>query len=142
MKTTLDFEKIAVGTEIPMLVKHPSSQQLVMWAGASGDYNPIHYDNVFAVSRGLPGVVVHGQLSTAFLCQMLSDWYGKRSYLKKIKVSYKGMNYPGDTLTCRGVIRDKSADGEKTLTVDIWVENEKGEQTVTGTAIIGITQTG
>jgi acyl dehydratase len=140
MKTDFSFAEIAPGMEIPPLVKQPTTKQLVMWAGASGDYNPIHYDRDFAISRGLSGVVVHGQLSTAFLCQMLSDWYNTKGYLKKLNVSYKGLNFPGDTLTCRGVIRDKSADGGSTLSIDIWVENEKGEKTVTGTAVIRIIQ--
>ena len=135
MKTQPTFSKIEVGAEIPALVKRPTTQQLVMWAGASGDYNPIHYDTAFALSRGLPGVVVHGQLSTAFLCQVLSDWYGQKGSLKKINVSYKGLSFPGDTLTCRGIVKDKSA-ADNLVTLDIWVENQKGEKTVTGTAVV------
>ena len=65
-----DFETLCAGQEIPSLLKTPTPQQLVMWAGASGDYNPIHYDKDFALSKNLPGVVVHGQLVTAFLAQM------------------------------------------------------------------------
>jgi acyl dehydratase len=130
------FEKIEVDSEIPSLVKRPTKQQLVMWAGASGDYNPIHYDKDFALSRGLPGVVVHGQLSTAFICQMLSDWYGKKGGLKKLNVSYKGLNLPGDTLTCHGVVKDKSQAGENLVTLDVWVENPRSEKTVAGTAIV------
>ena len=134
MKTP-EFESIGIGAEIPSLVKRPTTQQLVMWAGASGDYNPIHYDAGFAASRGLNGVVVHGQLTTAFLCQMLSDWYGKKGNLRKLNVSYKGFNLPGDTLTCRGTVKDKSVP-EKLVTLDIWVENQRGEKTVTGTAVV------
>jgi len=136
MNPQLSFDKIEPGVDIPSLVKHPTTQQLVMWAGASGDYNPIHYDTDFAISRGLRGVVMHGQLGTAFLCQMLSNWYGKRGSLKKLNVSYKGFNYPGDTLTCRGIVKDKSMVGENLVTLDIWVENQRGEKTVVGMAII------
>jgi len=132
------FEKIEVGSEIPSLVKCPTTQQLVMWTRASGDYNPIHYDKDFALSRGLPGVVVHGQLSTAFICQMLSDWYGKNGSLKKLNVSYKGLSFPADTLTCRGVVKDKSSAGEL-ITLDVWVENQRGEKTVVGMATVSLT---
>jgi acyl dehydratase len=128
-----ELSTLRVGTEIPSLVKHPTTQQLVMWAGASGDYNPIHYDKDFALSRGLTGVVMHGQLGTAFLCQMLSDWYGAKGSLKKINVSYKSFSYPGDTLACRGTVKEVV---DNTVTLDIWVENQKGEKTVTGTAIV------
>jgi acyl dehydratase len=137
MSAQLNLAKIEPGMEIPSLVKYPTTQQLAMWAGASGDFNPIHYDRDFALSRGLLGVVVHGQLSTAFLCQMLSDWYGKKGSLKKINVSYKGLSYPGDTLTCRGVVKEKSA-ADNLVTLDIWVENQKGEKTVVGTAIVSL----
>jgi acyl dehydratase len=140
MKSGFRFDEITPGMEIPRLIKQPATKQLVMWAGASGDYNPIHYDREFAVSRGLPGVVVHGQLSTAFLCQMLSDWYGEKGKLKKLNVSYKGLNFPGDQLTCRGIVRDTSADHGKILSLEIWVENPKGEKTVTGSASVEIIQ--
>ena len=134
MSNQMDLDKIAVGDEIPSLEKHPTEQQLVMWAGASGDYNPIHYDKDFALARGLPGVVVHGQLSTAFICQMLSDWYGKKGSLAKLNVSYKGLNFPGDTLVCRGIVREKVGDG--LIALDVRVENQRGEKTVTGTAVV------
>ena len=134
MTIQIDFDNIAVGDEIPSLVKHPTSQQLVRWAGASGDYNPIHYDKDFAISRGLSGVVVHGQLSTAFICQMLTDWCGNKGTLKKLNVSYKGLSFPGDTLTCRGTVREKLEVG--LLVLDVWVENQQSEKTVIGTAVV------
>jgi acyl dehydratase len=137
MNPQVSFEKIEVGAEIPPLVKKPATQQLVMWAGASGDFNPIHYDRDFAASRGLSCVVVHGQLTTAFLCQMLSDWYGKRGNLKKLSVSYKGFNLPGDTLTCRGMVKAKS-EADNLVTLEIWVENQRGEKTVAGTAVVSL----
>jgi acyl dehydratase len=134
MKNKINFDKIAVGEEIPSLEKHPTTRQLVMWAGASGDYNPIHYDREFALSRSLTGVVVHGQLSTAFICQMLSDWYGQKGTLKKLNVTYKGLNFPGDTLVCHGTIREKSDDG--IVALDVRVENQRGEKTVVGSALV------
>jgi acyl dehydratase len=130
---TLNFADIALGEEIPALVKRPDTMQLVRWAGASGDYNPIHYDKDYAVGRGLPGVIVHGQLTTAYLGQMLTDWLGQSGDIKKLSVSYKGMNQPGGAITCRGVVRQKSVEGTL-VTLDIWAENEKGEKTVTGMA--------
>jgi acyl dehydratase len=84
----------------------------------------------------LSGVVVHGQLAMAFLCQMLSDWYGEKGSLKKLNVSYKGLNFPGDTLTCHGVVTDKSVADENLVSLNIWVENQKGEKTVTGVASV------
>lgn len=131
------YEDVEPGAEIPSLAKQPTTQQLVMWAGASGDYNPIHYDKDLAQARGLPGVIVHGQLVAAFLVQMLCDWMGPEGSLKKLSVSYKGLNFPGDTLTCRGVVKDKSEDeGHQLVTLDVWAENQRGEKTVVGAAVV------
>jgi hypothetical protein len=69
MNKQLYFEDVISGTDIPLLVKQPDTMQLVMWAGASGDYNPIHYDKDYAVAHDLPGVIVHGQLAACFLME-------------------------------------------------------------------------
>ena len=81
MRQQLYYEDIEAGTEIGPLVKQPDTRQLVMWAGASSDYNPIHYDKDFAQSRGLPGVIVHGQLVCSFLGQLITDWIGEQGGL-------------------------------------------------------------
>jgi len=60
------YGDVEVGAEVPALVKHPTTMQLVKWAGASGDYLQIHYDKDFAQSQGLPGVIVHGWLAGAY----------------------------------------------------------------------------
>ena len=137
MAGQLYFEDVEVGSAITPLVKQPTTRQLVMWAGASGDYNPIHYDRDFAQGRGLPGVVVQGQLVGTFLGQMVTDWIGEQGVLKKLNCSYKGMNYPGETITCRGKINRKYVEGDKhCLECVIWAENSSSEKTVTGTATI------
>ena len=118
MSKLLSFHSIQAGAEIPALLKHPTTRQLVMWAGASGDYNPIHYDKDFAQGRGLPGVIVHGQLVLAFLGQMVTDWLGGRGCLKKLSVSYKGMNLPGDAITCRGAGASVAGDEPRSTEVD------------------------
>ena len=139
MDKKLFYENIAVGSEITPLVKQPTTRQLVMWAGASGDYNPIHYDKDFALKRGLPSVVVHGQLAGCFLGQMLTDWLGEEGGLKKLSLNYKGMNFPGEALTCKGTVAKKYVEDEQHLVVlSIWAENPRGEKTVSGTAIVSL----
>ncbi|MCL2281154.1 MAG: acyl dehydratase [Dehalococcoidia bacterium] len=133
--SALKLTDVKAGQEIPALMKRVTMRQLVMWAGASGDYNPIHYDSKFAASRGLSNVVAHGQLITSFLCQMLSDWYGDAGCLKKLDVSYKGFNYPSDTLICRGLIKEVFP-CECSVALEIWVENQRNEKTVSGRAVI------
>lgn len=139
MNKQIYYEDVAVGDEIPALHKKPTTRQLVMWAGASGDYNPIHYDKDFALSRNLPGVVVHGQYAGCFLGQMITDWIGQEGVVQKLNIAYKGMNLPGNSLTCKGAVAKMSAEeGNTRVTVDLWVENPEGEKTLTGTAIVAL----
>ena len=143
MNRQLFYEDITEGEDITPLVKQPTTTQLVMWAGASGDYNPIHYDKDYALKQGLPGVIVHGQLAGAFLGQMLTDWIGDKGCLKRLSLSYKGMNLPGETLTCKGKVNKKYVEnGEHYVVCSIWAENMKGEKTVSGRAIIIIPSRG
>ena len=137
MTEQLYYEDVAIDTEITPLVKQPTTRQLVMWAGAVGDYFPIHYDKDFAQSRGLSGVIVHGQLTGAFLGQLMTDWIGAQGSLRKLNCSYKGMNYPGETLTCKGKVVEKYIEDEHHyVECDLWVENPKGEKTASGRATV------
>lgn len=139
MAEQLYYEDVALESEIPPLTKRPTTRQLVMWAGASGDYYAIHYDKDFAQSKGLPGVIVHGQLVAAFLGQLITDWIGEKGILKKFSCSYKGMNLPNETLTCRGKVSKKYIEnGEHRIECQVWAENDKSEKTVTGKAIIAL----
>ena len=76
MSTQPYLDDAAVGTELPALVKEPTTRQLVMYAGASGDFYEIHYDKDFAAEQGLPGVILHGALKSAYLGQLVTDWVG------------------------------------------------------------------
>ena len=133
--SAFNLDEVEVGQEIPSLVKHVTVRQLEMWSDVSGDYNPIHYDSDFAISCGLPGVVAHGQLVTAFLCQMLSGWHGAAGRLRKLDVAYKGLNFVGDILTCRGFVKEVLS-AESSIMLEIWVENQQGEKTVSGSAVV------
>ena len=137
MAEQLYYEDVNIGDEIAPLVKQPTTRQLVMWAGAVGDYLPIHYDKDIAQSRGLSGVIVHGQLVGAFLGQLMTDWIGERGALRKLSCSYKGMNYPGEAVTCRGKVTKKFVqDGQHYVECSLWAENSEGEKTASGTATI------
>jgi acyl dehydratase len=137
MSEQLYYEDLVVGSEITPLVKQPTTRQLVMWAGASGDYYPIHYDKDFAQSKGLPGVIVHGQLIGCFLGQLMTDWIGEQGSLRKLTCSYKSVNFPGEALMCKGNVNKKYIeDGEHYIECNLWVENTKGEKTISGKALV------
>jgi acyl dehydratase len=131
------YQDVKKGEEVTPLVKVPTTRQLVMWAGASGDYLPIHYDQEYARSRGLEGVIVHGQLVGTFLGQLVTDWVGEKGWLRSLSCSYKGMNYPGETITLRGKVTGKSIKkGEHLVECSLWAEDPKGERTASGTALV------
>ena len=125
--------------ELPSLVKHPTTRQLVKYAGASGDFYEIHYDTAFAQGTGLPGVIIHGALKGAFLGQLVTDWIGEYGSLKRLSCQYRGMDVPGDVLTCKGrVLRKYREGGEPLVECNIWLENAKVEITTPGTAIVAL----
>ena len=133
------FDEIQVGDELPLLVKRPSTKELVMYAGASGDFYQIHYDLKFAKAEGLPGVIIHGALKNAYLGQLVTDWMGDEGVLRQLSIRYRGMDVPGDTLTCRGRVTEKTDNGgEHLVRCDLSLENGKGEKTTTGEAVVSL----
>ena len=124
---------LTVGAEIPELVKHPTTRQLVQYAGAQGDFYEIHYDQEFARSVALPGVILHGLLKAAFLGQVITDWLGDRGVLKTFEVSYRGIDVPGRPYRCRG--RIAKVDG-RSVELDVWGEDPTGNRTTVGSATV------
>jgi acyl dehydratase len=133
------FEDVEVGGEIPQLQKHPDTRQLVMYAGASDDYVQIHYDKDIAAAAGHRTVIVHGALKSAFIAQMLTDWIGAAGRLVALEVTYRGIDYPGDTLTCRGRVTAKRQEGDRNLVdCEVWLENGAGQVTTPGKATVAV----
>ena len=131
------WEDVSKGMELPPLVKHPSTQQLVRYAGASGDYNRIHYDKDFALGARLDGVIIHGALKNAFLGQFMTEWMGPLGALKRLACQYRGMDFPGNTVTAKGrVLRTYKAEGENLVDCEIWLENDEGQRTTPGSATV------
>jgi acyl dehydratase len=130
------FEDVKEGAELPTLVKHPTPQQLVKWAAASGDFYEIHYNKDFALSTGLPGIIVHGDLSTSFLVQLITDWVGELGTFKKISTQYRALTFPDEDLLCKGVVTKKYTEAnEHYVECDVWAENPRGQKCTLGTAL-------
>lgn len=137
MSKQVYWEDVQEGREIPPLVKQPTTRQLVMYAGASGDFYEIHYDKDFAQSAGLPSVIVHGALKNAFLAQVVTDWMGEWGTLRKLGCQYRGMDVPGDTLSCGGKVTRKYVDnGRHLVDLELWIVNSKGQNTTPGWATV------
>ena len=103
----INLAEVDKGTDVPELEKGPITEiDLVRYAGASGDFNPIHVVPRVAQFVGLDGVIVHGMLIMAYAGQMLTDWAGVGS-VQRLKVRFSGMTKPGDVVICRGRITNK-----------------------------------
>jgi acyl dehydratase len=135
----LYFDDVAVGTESPPLVKGPLQQiQLTCYAGASGDFNPIHQDEEFARAAGMGGVFAHGMLSMGFVAQALTDWAGPGS-VRKLGVRFTALVRLKDTVTCQARVLAKTAQDDRHLVeVEVWAANQRGERVVTGRATLAL----
>jgi acyl dehydratase len=131
------YEDVEVGTTIGPLEKDPTTQQLVKYAGASGDFYQIHYDKDFALKNNLPGVIIHGALKNAFLGHLMTDFAGELGWLRKLSVQYRGMDQPTAKVTCKGRVSRKYIEGgDHLVDCEIWLENAKGEKTTPGSATV------
>jgi len=133
----LYFEGIRVGDELPALAKAPIDRvQLSRYAGASGDFNPVHVDEVYAKSVGMPSVYAPGMLIMGMLGQLISDW-ARGGQLRRYHVRFIKMVWPGDTVVCKGRVSDRHGEGGRYFVeVDLWAENQKGELVMKGSSAI------
>ncbi len=133
----LYFENIRVGDELPALAKAPIDRvQLSRYAGASGDYNPVHVDEVYAKSVGMPSVYAPGMLVMGMLGQLISDW-ARGGQLRRYHVRFIKMVWPGDTVVCKGRVSDRHGEGGRYFVeVDLWAENQRGELVMKGHSVV------
>lgn len=125
------FEDVNVGDEIPRLVKEPVTEvQLVKYAGASGDFNPLHTVDATARLAGFDGVIAHGMLVMGFVAQALTAWLPNRC-LKKLKVRFTAVTKPGDIITVTGRITAKKPE-ENLIAGEIRAADQRGEVKIKG----------
>ena len=137
------WDDVEVGMRIPDLHKQATTQQLVRYAGASGDFYQIHYDKDFAQATGLPERIVHGALKHAFLGRMLHEWVAPGGSVKRVACQYRGMDLVNTDVVCKAVVAAKrSEDGQNLVDLEVWTETSSGEQTTPGTATVALPSRG
>jgi acyl dehydratase len=127
---------LSVGdTREMVLVDDLTRTQIVQYAGASGDYNPLHTDEKFATeAAGYPGVFAHGMLTMGMTGRLLTDWMGD-GRLTKYGVRFSKQVWPGDTLTATAIVEGiREEDGEWFADVSVETVNQNGEPVVRGSA--------
>lgn len=131
------FEDVDVGYELPELTLTPDTRQLVMYAGASGDFVPIHYDKDVALRAGHDRVIIHGALKSAWMAQLVTRWIGQSGWMREFSVQYRGIDYPGEKKTCTGRVTGKRVEAEAGLIeLELSLADASGTVTTTGAAIV------
>jgi acyl dehydratase len=125
---------IAVGEERTQEFPPLTRTMFVRYAGASGDFNPMHHDDTIATQVGNPSVFGHGMLSMGLAARVVKDWFGPES-LRRLQVRFAKQVWPGDVLTCHAIVTGtREVDGEHLVDLDLTVENQNGDKAITGAA--------
>lgn len=120
------FGEIEIGDEMPPLVKNPVTEvQLVKYAGASGDFNPLHTVDSVAKAAGFGGVIAHGMLVMGFVSQAVTGWIPNR-FLRRLKVRFTAVTRPGDVITVTGRVTKKQVT-DNLIVGEVQAVDQKGE---------------
>ncbi len=133
------FASVNVGDVIPALTKDEITRTtLSLFAGASGDHNPIHIDIDFARKAGMKDVFAHGMLSMAYLAQAVTNWVPQTA-LRSYGVRFSAITHLKDRITCSGEIIEKfEENGETRVRLKLQAANQDGEVKLVGEAVVAL----
>lgn len=140
MAEQLCWEDVAEGQEVPPFSRLVSFMELNRFAGANDEYVLIHMDSDYAKNTAkLPDVIVMGNLKLAYIANALEDWAGNGGWIQKLGVDYRKMDVVHSTLTAKGKVTGKrEAGGKHLVDLDVWIENDQGEVTTPGKAVVAL----
>jgi acyl dehydratase len=132
------FENVEENEDLPPFVITVNRTNIVRYAGAGGDMNPIHHDEEFAKSVGLPSVFAMGLMHAGFLSKVVTDWAGA-GRVKRYNVRFEALVWPNDTLTCQGKAEKKyQENGENLVDCRLLITNQNGELVIKGEATVSL----
>jgi acyl dehydratase len=136
---TFNVQKVAVGDAMPVLQLAPISRTtLALFAGASGDHNPIHIDIDFAQKAGMKDVFAHGMLSMAYLARALAEWVPQQRILR-YGVRFAAITQLGDRIQCSGKVVEKLIHaGRPCARIELTAAKRSGEVTLAGEALVAL----
>ncbi len=133
------FHEIKVGDELPALkLPRITRTTLALFAGASGDHNPVHIDLDFAKAAGMPDVFAHGMLPMAYLGRFLTHWV-PQTQLRHYAVRFSAITPIGAKLICGGKVVEKlERNGETLVKLEIGIVDDQGEVKLSGDALVAL----
>lgn len=135
--STPRFDSMQVGDLLPALqLPAINRTTLALFAGASGDHNPIHIDIDFARKAGMPDVFAHGMLSMAWLGRLLTHW-APQSQLKRFDVRFLGITHLANAISCSGRVAEKR-DADRSVRIEVQSTNQHGQTKIAGDAWIAL----
>jgi acyl dehydratase len=129
------YDDLDVGAQAPpLVVENLTRTNFVRYAGASGDFNPMHHDDTIATQVGNPSVFGHGMLTAGLMARVVKDWLGPEA-MRRFQVRFAKQVWPGDTITFSAKVSAKRADGDEHLVdLECVATNQDGVEVLTGTA--------
>lgn len=131
--------EIHIGLQLPALELPPITRTtLALFAGASGDHNPIHIDIDFARKAGMADVFAHGMLVMAYLGRLLGNWL-PQTQLRAFNARFAGITHLGHRIRCGGTVTEiLEGDGERLARIELQAVNQYGESKILGDALVAI----
>jgi acyl dehydratase len=141
MHRAADISIARVGDVVAELTLPPVNRTtLALFAGASGDHNPVHIDIDFAQNAGMPDVFAHGMLGMAWLARVVSRWV-PQSRLRKLDARFLGITHLGQIITCSAVVSELlEIEGERCARLALKAVNQFGETTIGGEAVVALSE--
>ena len=134
--STPTYASVQVGDDLPALQLAPINRTtLALFAGASGDHNPIHIDTDFARAAGMPDVFAHGMLGMAWVGRLVTNWAGT-AQLCAFSVRFTGITHLGNAVRCTGRVTEK-LDGQR-VRLAVHSANQFGQIKIAGEAVVAL----
>ena len=133
------YDSVQVGDELPPLQLPAVDRTLLaLFAGASGDHNPIHIDIDVARRAGMPDVFAQGMLGMDWLARLLTSW-APQSQLRRFDARFQGITHLGHAMRCTGRVLEKTElRGEPCVRVEVRSTNQHGETKIAGEALVAL----
>ncbi len=136
--TQVPVAEVKVGDERSEEFPPLTRTMFVRYAGASGDFNPMHHDDTIAVQVGNPSVFGHGMLTMGLAARVVKDWFGPEA-IRRLQVRFAKQVWPGDVLTCKATVTAvREEEGHRLADLDLTVSNQNGDQAITGSATAAV----